>query len=349
MDLANGALRQIVTRLPKIELHRHLEASFRLSTLIEIAIEHNIEMPEYTIEMLRPFVQMMPGEERSPQHFLAKFLTLRQFFCSPEIIRRVTREAIEDAAADNIKYMELRLTPRALSNILNCSFQSVMEWICAEVEAAQALHDIQVRLILSMNRHESVEIGQQVLEVALAFRDRGVVAVDLAGNEQEYSAKPFQDIFHRARVEGLGITIHAGEWAGAQNIRDAVETLYADRIGHGVRVIDDPRLIHWLAEHGTALEICPTSNVDSGVVADWHEHPLPHLYREGVTTTINTDDPLICNITLTDEIIRAIDEMDFTLDDIKRNILNAAQSAFLPPAERAALVSRFRQMLEFDT
>ncbi len=335
-----------IQTLPKIDLHRHLEGSVRLETLVEIAREYDIEMPEYDIELLRPFVQMMPGETRNSQHFLAKFQTLRQFFRSPEIIRRITREAIADAAADHIKYLELRFTPRALSNILQCPFEAVIEWVCATVEEAATAYDIQVRLILSMNRHESVEIGRQVLEAAIAYRNRGIVAVDLAGNEQDFPAAPFRPLFEEAKASGLGVTVHAGEWAGAQNVREAVEHLGADRVGHGVRVVEDPALVDWLIDRGIVLEICPTSNVQSGVVEDWPLHPLSRLFRQGVMTTINTDDPVVSGITLTNEMSRAVEHMAFSMSDVRQNILNAARSAFLPDAERQRLVRRFESWLD---
>lgn len=343
--LLDAALRCALVDMPKIELHRHLEGSVRLDTLVDIAREYDIEMPEYDVEMLRPFVQMMPDETRNSQHFLAKFLTLRQFFRSPEVIRRVTREAVADAAADNIKYLELRFTPRALSNILNCTFEAVIEWVCTEAAAAAADHNIQVRLILSMNRHESVEIGERVLEAALAFRTCGVVAIDLAGNEQDFPAEPFQKVFEKAKTNGLGITIHAGEWAASSNVRAAVEMLHASRIGHGVRSIEDAALCDWLAERNIALEVCPTSNVHSGVVADWSQHPLPGLYQRGILTTINTDDPLVSNITLGDELIRAAEHLSFSFVDIKQHMLNAARVAFLAPEAQAELVQQFEGWL----
>src|SRR5262245_2787778 len=260
--------------MPKIEMHRHLEVSVRLSTLIEIALEYGIEMPEYDVETLRPFVQMMPDEPRNWNHFLGKFQTLRQFYRSPEVIRRVTREVIADAAEDNVKYLELRFTPRALSNIINCSYHEVVSGVCQVAAESAREYDILVRLILSMNRHESVEIGEEVLSAAIDFCNQGVVAVDLAGNEQTFSARPFRSVFERAREAGLGVTIHAGEWGGAENVRDAVEQLGAARVGHGVRLLEDETLLPLLVERGIVLEVCPTSNVQSGVVSGFEAHPL---------------------------------------------------------------------------
>ncbi len=343
--MADDHLRRTMQALPKVELHRHLEGSIRLSTLVEVAQEYSIEMPEYDIELLRPFVQMMPTEAHNSQHFLAKFMTIRQFFLSENVIRRMTREVVTDAALDNIKYFELRFTPRALSNILNCSYEDVLDWVCSEAVATAAQYDIQVRLIVSVNRHESYAIAERTLDAVLAYQNPYIVAFDLAGNESDYAAEPFQPLFERAKNEGLGVTIHAGEWGSADNIRSAVSALRADRIGHGVRAIEDLALCDWLIEHGVILEVCPTSNVHSGAVAHWSQHPLNQLYRYGVITTINTDDPLVSDITLTDELVRAVEFMSFTVEDVKRHMVNAAQAAFLPTVERNNLVSQFELAL----
>ncbi len=343
--MTDDQLRLTMQELPKIELHRHLEGSIRLSTLADVAQEYGIEMPEYDIELLRPFVQMMPSEARNSQHFLAKFMTIRQFFLSGDVIRRMVHEVVEDAAIDNVKYLELRFTPRALSNIIDCAFENVIEWVSTEAVAAAAQYDIQVRLIVSVNRHESIAIAERTLDAVLAYRSPYVVAVDLAGNEEEFPAEPFQPFFERAKDAGLGVTVHAGEWGALENIRSAVTMLKADRIGHGVRAIEDLGLCDWLIERGIVLEICPTSNVHSGAVADWSQHPINQLHHHGVLTTLNTDDPLVSDITLTDEFVRGVELMSLTVNDIKRQTLNAARAAFLPAAERDALVSQFEYAL----
>ncbi len=330
-----------IQNLPKVELHRHLEGSMRIQTLLDIAQKNDRELANLTVEELRPHVQMVPGQAFTSEEFLRKFKTLRQFYNSPETIRRITKEVVEDAAADNVRYMELRFTPRALTNVLHCSYADVMDWVCGTVRKTAAQLDIDVRLIVSMNRHESVEIGEEVLNVAIDHRDQGVVGIDLAGAEASYSCKPFARIFQRARANGLFTTIHAGEWAGPNSVRDAIVELSADRIGHGIRATEDSQCLKLLVERGTVLEVCPTSNLHSGVVTELTKHQLINLYRAGVRTTVNTDDPLISNITLTTELLDVMLDMKFTLDDIKRNILNAAAGAFLPQDERNALVKQF--------
>lgn len=334
-----------IRAMPKIELHRHMEGAIRLETLVDIARAHGIEMPDYEVETLRPFVQMMPEEPTAWENFIAKFKVLRQFFLSPEIIRRITHETIVDAANDNIKYLELRFTPRALSNLINCSLHEVVTWVCDTTAAVAAAHDIEVKLIVSMNRHESLEIGEETLQAALEHRNLGVVGLDLAGIEYGYPAYPFRGIFKKAREAGLGITIHAGEWDGPHSIWDAISSMHVDRIGHGIRVLEDYSLLNILLERGIVLEVCPTSNVVSGVVPDIYSHPLPRLIANGLLTTLNTDDPLVCDVTLSDEMYRAVEYMPLTLEDLKKQTLVAAESAFLPQRERTALVEKFRRLL----
>lgn len=328
--------------LPKIELHRHLEGSMRLETLYAIALENAITLPSLNLETLRTYVQMTPDEPRSPQQFLSKFGVLRQFYRSKAIIQRVTREVITDAADDNIRYMELRFTPKALNNIVNVDYADVIRWVCEATDEASEEHGIKVSLIVSLNRHESLELADQVFAATVICRDEGnpIVGIDLAGREADFPAALFHDLFLRAKDAGLGLTIHAGEWAGADSVRGALE-IYPDRIGHGVRVIEDESLVETVIERGTVLEICPSSNIDSGVYPTLAAHPLARLYERGVKTTINTDDPLVSDITLSDEFARLVTQTSLTLDDIKRHQISAARAAFLPENERETLVRQF--------
>ncbi len=334
-----------IRAMPKIELHRHLEGSVRLSTLVDIANQSGIEMPEYDIETLRPFVQMMPDETRNSQHFLNKFMMLRQFYRSREIIARIAREVVIDAAEDNMRYMEMRFTPKALCNITECPLEEIVPLVCEAANEAAAEHDIIVRHIVSMNRHEDVELGENALRAAIDNQHLGVVGVDLAGDEANYDGLRFRPLFRRARAAGLGVTIHAGEWAGSDSVWNAIGNLGARRVGHGIHVLDDPAMVQVLIDRNITLEVCPSSNILSGVVETMAGHPLTELTRRNVLTTLNTDDPLICNVTLSDEIIRAIDEMGFTLEGIKQMMMRAAESAFLPDDERAALVQEFEGLL----
>jgi adenosine deaminase len=331
-------------RLPKVELHRHLEGSLRLDTMLEIANQHEISLPS-GIALLSRLVQVQDEDSLTFENFLAKFTTLRMFYRSPGVIERITREVIEDAARDNVKYLELRFTPVALSRAERFPLHDVMDWVCESAEKSAAQVGIPVRLIASINRHEAVELAEQVVWLAISHRARNIVAIDLAGNEAEHPALPFLGLFNEARQAGLHITMHAGEWGGPQNIRDAIEKFSADRIGHGVRVLEDEYTTSLARERLTPFEVCLTSNYQTGVVKQLADHPATGMIKAGLNVTLNTDDPSISQITLSNEYRVAREELHFSQETIKQCILAGAQASFLPPGEKDNLVEALTREL----
>lgn len=329
--------------LPKVELHRHLEGSLRLNTLLEIARQYDLALPGG--EKLRSLVQVVDSDPHTSQNFLSKFEILREFYRSPEIIQRVAREVVADAAADNIRYMELRFTPVALSKAAGFPLGEVMDWVIQGVQEAETASDIKTGLIISVNRHESTGLAEQIIQEAIDRRQAGIVGVDLAGDEANYPAAPFKAIFHEARQEGLKSTIHAGEWGPAENVVQAINFFQADRIGHGVRVMEDPQAVELARESGIPFEVCLTSNYQSGVVDDLARHPLQRMIASGLNTTVNTDDPGISQITLGDEYALACEQIGIDLETLKANIVAAAQSAFLSPGARDVLAVSLEEQL----
>lgn len=329
---------ETLRQLPKVDLHRHMEGSLRLETLAEVAREHGVDLPSYDIEQLRPYVQFT---DDAPDFyiFLSKMELLRRFYSAGAAVDRIAYEAVADAANDNIKYLELRFSPagkelrpwEVMSNVVNA------------VRRASRDYSIQVGLLVTVVREFGVRVGEEVLELALAYQDQGIVGLDLAGHEETHSAAPFADIFRRAREAGLHVTIHAGEVGGPDNVREAIELLGAQRIGHGVRAIEDDGVVQLLRDRGIPLEVCPTSNLQTGVTHAFTQHPLRELFHLGVPVTINTDDPSISDTTLTDEYLVTVETMGFSVSEIQQMILNSAQAAFLPPNDKRALVKRFRQ------
>jgi adenosine deaminase len=287
-------------KLPKVELHRHLEGSLRLATMLDIARAHGITVP-INITRLSHLVQVQNGEPFTYENFLAKFTTLRMFYRSPEVIHRVTREAIEDAAKDNVRYLELRFAPVALSRAERFPLDEVIDWVCESAQQAAKEFGIMVRLLASVNRHESAELTEQVAWLAANRIGKGLVGLDLAGNEAEFPIQPFTGIFREAQQAGLCITVHAGEWAGATSVRSALEVLNAERIGHGVRILEDEAVVTLARERGATFEVCVTSNYQSGVVSSLKAHPLLEMMESGLNVTLATDDPSISQITLGDE------------------------------------------------
>jgi adenosine deaminase len=337
-------LQSILAALPKIELHRHLEGSLRLATLAEIAREHKMDPLCRDAEALRPHVQVV---EDSPDFagYLAKFRLLRHFYVDRDVVMRLAYESVADAARDNVRYMELRFSPVALSRVRGFDLQQATDWVVLAVDRAQHDHDIRVHLIATIGREEDAGVARRVAEIAVSALSSGVVGLDLAGDETAWPAARFVEVFRWAKAHGLHITVHAGEAGPASNIREAVEHLGAERIGHGVHAGDDPAVLQMLSERRVALEMCPTSNLHTAAVPALGDHPLSRYQKAGVPVTINTDDPSISNTTLTDEYLAAIRDVGMTLPALRRAILHSAEAAFLPDAERRQMVEWFERTL----
>ncbi|HKI54072.1 MAG TPA: adenosine deaminase [Anaerolineales bacterium] len=331
--------------IPKVELHRHLEGSLRLDTMVEIAKKHGIVIPDDVLR-LSTLVQVQDEDKFTFQNFLSKFNTLRLFYRSPDAIHRITREAVQDAAKDNVKYMELRFTPVALSRAERFPLHDVVDWVIDSTKEAAKEHNVVVKLIASVNRHESAELAEQVAWLAADHVDDGLVALDLAGNEAEFPSEPFYGIFKEAKQAGLHVTIHAGEWGPAKHVKEAINELGADRIGHGVRVLEDESVTTMLKERGTACEVCITSNYQSGVVESLDTHPMVKMLENGINVTINTDDPSISRITLSHEYYAACEDLKMPQPILKERIVAAAQACFLPEDEKEKLVSQLMNDLK---
>lgn len=337
--------------LPKVALHRHLEGSLRVRTMMEVVRSHNIDVED--TGYLRPLVQVEHDEPYTFDNFLSKFGTLRLFYRSPDIIKRITREAIEDAALDNVRYLELRFTPVALTKSEGFSLAQVIDWVTESAQKAQKEFGVIVKLIASVNRHESVKEAAKIIELAATRQEQGIIGVDLAGNEAEFSAKPFEAIFHQAKEAGLGITIHAGEWGGAENVQEAIQLLGADRIGHGIRILENPNIVNLARKHKTTFEVCVTSNHHSGVVSDLQSHPLLKMMLNGLNVTINTDDPSVSQITLSDEYRVVTEKLGLSLVILRERVLAAARASFLPIQEKRDLVRKIssefsEKMIQID-
>jgi len=329
--------------LPKVELHRHLEGSLRVETLAEIGQDHGIR--NTGAHVLGPLVQIGEDEPYTFENFLSKFATLRLFYRSPEVIGRITREAIEDAANDNVRYLELRFTPVALSKAERFPLDQVIDWVIEGAKAGENATGVITRLIASVNRHESPDLAEQVAWLAMERKDKGIVGLDLAGNEAEFPAAPFLGIFREAQQDGLHITIHAGEWAGASNVVEAIESFKAKRVGHGVRIMDDAAAVALANSQETVFEVCLTSNYQSGVVPEKEIHPIVSMMDAGLTTTLNTDDPSVSRITLGEEYRVACEKFGLSLSDLIESNLTAAKAAFLPDDEKDALIKSLKTEL----
>lgn len=328
-------------RMPKIDLHRHLEGSLRLGTLQEVAGEYFPEL----LSTLNQTVQVLPSEPATPENFLAKFRTLRNFYLSLDLIKRFVYECVEDAANDGLVYLELRFCPSALSHFRPDLLPEVIASVVNSAQQASRQFDLPLRLLVCLNRHEPLELAEHIVSNMWPFLSEGIAGVDLAGDELNFSALPFQNLLLDAKNRGLALTVHAGEWGGAENVSEAMNILKANRIGHGVRILESEDAVAEAVDQQIPLEVCLTSNIQSGVYSSLKKHPINKMLEAGLNVTINSDDPQISRITLSSELQLLKQQFGLSLDHIFQAQLASIAASFLPAQHqekiRTCFVQRF--------
>jgi adenosine deaminase len=326
-----------VILIPKVELHRHLEGSVRFDTAWAWA-QRSPTLSALTRDELRARVQFdgNPGYGQ----FLKKFETLRQLYYDRAAIEQVMREAVEDAALDNVRYLELRLSPDHFAAQAQFDLYDTAQLLFRTGQEAAREHGIDVRYLCTITRAYSAATCERIFEIALASREAGVVGFDLAGDETLETGAHVRSLLQRAHLEGMGVSVHAGETGSAQRVWEAIDALFADRIAHGIASIKDARLLAALRERDILLEVCPTSNLHTAAASSAESHPLGALVRAGVSVAIGTDDPSISRVTLSDEFAFATDLMGITQSALPGLVMNAARAAFLPEPERNRLAAR---------
>jgi adenosine deaminase len=331
--------RERLRRLPKAELHCHLDGSVRPETLIELATEYGAPMPRRDPDSLRDY--MRASDVHSLEEYLERFTVTLAVMQTADALERVAYELAEDAAADGVRYIEVRYAP-VLNIRGGLSLGEAVEAPLRGLARAEEDHPIVGRVIVCALRHLDPDTSLQIAELAVDYRLRGVVGFDLAGPEAAYPASHHARAFAYARDHGLACTCHAGEGAGADSVREAVHVCGADRLGHAARLAEDVSLIDYVGEHQIPLEICLTSNVQTGAASSYERHPVRQYFDRGLNVVLNTDNRLMSDTTLTDEYALAADRLRFTLDELSAIALNGFESAFLPLDERHGLIERAR-------
>lgn len=321
-------------QLPKVELHRHLECSLRLSTLCELAPQVGIEIPKTDAELKKALLVTEPM--RDLEAVLKKFLATQAVLHSEEILTRITYEAIEDAVQEGIRILELRYAPTFVQyRHENLSFEMIHQAIVNGVEMAKHL-PIAVGLIAIIQRILPYEIGERVTDFAIDHRDT-FVALDLADNEVGFDAAKFAPLFVKAKKAGLHITVHSGEAdvpGSAEYVRTAIELLGAERIGHGVQIYKSPEMMAFVRDRKIPLELCPTSNWLTNAVPSVATHPFRQLMEAGVPVTINSDDPGVFNIDLVNEYQVLANLHRMTEAEFNHCNDTAASASFIPLATK---------------
>jgi adenosine deaminase len=324
--------------LPLIDLHRHLDGSVRLETILDLGERHGIDLPAHDLEGLRPYVQVT---EAQPDilAFFKKFEWQTRVMVDYDACRRIAFENVEDAHHEGIDYIELRFSPWFMAEAHALEPAGVVEAVVDGVEAGQHATGVRTNLIGILSRTYGPQIAWQELEALLTRRNH-IIALDLAGDEAHFPGTLFEQHFTKARDAGWHVTIHAGEAAGPESIWQAVNALGAERIGHAVRAIEDPRLLDFLAEKQIGIESGLTSNVQTSTVASYDRHPIKQFLERGILATLNTDDPGISAIDLHYEYEVAAPAAGLSPAQIRQAQENALTVAFLSPPEKAALLKK---------
>ena len=330
-------LRELLRRLPKAELHCHLDGSLRPATMLELAREKGVSMPAPDAEALREY--MTVRDAHNLEEYLERFAVTLSVMQSEESLERVAYELAEDAAHDGVRYIEVRYAP-VLNVREGLSLEQAVEAPLRGLARAEREHGIIARVIVTAIRNMSPAVSQELAELAVAYRHRGVVGFDLAGGEMGHPARLHARAFEYARCHDLACTCHAGEGDGADSVRQAVHVCGADRLGHATRLIEDTSLTDYCNDHRIPLEICLTSNVQTRVASSYAMHPFREYFDRGLNVVLNTDNRLMSGVTLTDEYVHASQSLGFTFDELSRVALNGFESCFLPYEERMALVAR---------
>lgn len=330
------------TRLPLTDLHRHLDGNIRAQTILELGQAFNLPLPATTLETLRPHVQVM---ETAPDlvSFLQKLDWGVKVLGSLDACRRVAWENIEDAARSGLHYTELRFSPGYMAMSHNLPIAGVVEAVIDGVTQGCRDFGVEARLIGILSRTFGTAACEAELNALLAHRDK-ITALDLAGDELGFPGSLFLDHFRRARDAGWRITVHAGEAAGPESIWQAIRELGAERIGHGVKAVEDRALMDYLAEHRIGIESCLTSNIQTSTVASLSEHPLATFLNHGILATINTDDPAVQGIDILHEYQHAAPEAGLSPAQIRTAQQNGLEIAFLSAAEKEAIIAKVSQV-----
>lgn len=340
-----------IHQAPKALLHDHLDGGLRPATVVDLAEQTGYtELPTTDVDDLARWFRTQ-AHSGSLVRYLEPFAHTVGVMQTPEALHRVAREAVEDLAADNVVYAEVRFAPE-LHIAEGLTLDEVVEAVLAgfadgEKAAAAAGHPTVVRCLVTAMRHAAR--SREIAELAIRFRDKGVVGFDIAGAEAGYPPTRHLDAFEYMRNNNARFTIHAGEAFGLPSIHEAIAFCGADRLGHGVRIVDDieahpdgtarlGRVANIVRDKRIPLEMCPSSNVQTGAAPSIAEHPFDRLARLRFRVTVNTDNRLMSDTTMTNEMALLVEEFGYGWTDLQRFTINAMKSAFIPFDERLALI-----------
>lgn len=322
---------------PLVELHRHLDGSVRLETILEIGLKNNMDLPGKTLEELRPFVQVTEPKP-SVLSFFEKFKWLTLTMINYDTCSRIAYENVEDAKNEGIDHIELRFSPWFMAEAHHLDPAGVTEAVVDGIQRGREDHHISVNLIGIISRTYGPEVCFKELDALLKQKDH-ITALDLAGDEVNYPADLFVEHFKTARNVGWHSCPHAGESAGPESIWQAINLLGAERIGHAVSAVQDSALMDYLSSNQIGIESNLTSNVQTNTVPDYASHPIKTFLRSGIKASLSTDDPGISAIDINHEYNTAALKAGLSTEEIHQSQKNALECAFLTNFEKESLIS----------
>ncbi|MEA1971767.1 MAG: adenosine deaminase [Candidatus Cloacimonadota bacterium] len=336
--------REFIEKLPKTDLHVHLDGSVRIQTIIDLAKKYKVELPSTNPEKLKKIVSC-DLDCTSLDEYLQGFHITNKVLQFSEALYRAAYELAEDAAKENIRYIEVRYSP-ILHTERGLKLTEISDAVIEGLIDAEKKFNITARVIICGIRNMSPNASLRLAELAIAYKNKGVIGFDLAGAEYNNPAKVHIEAFDLAAKNNLNITIHAGEAYGPKSIHQALHHCSTHRIGHGTRLIEDGELLNYVNDHRIPLEICLKSNLHTKAVTDLSDHPIDLYFSYGLRVTLNTDNRLISDTTLTDEYMLAIEKLGFSYENIKDIVINGFKSSFLPYKEKVRLINAALKEME---
>jgi adenosine deaminase len=327
-------------QLPKAELHVHLDGSLRPETLLELAAEYGRRMPRTDPDELRDYMHVT--DARNLVDYLERFEVTLSVMQTAEALERVAYELAEDLAHENVRYAEVRYSPILLTRE-GLPLTEAVDAPLRGLRRAQEELGIRTALIICGIRNMDPATSRDLADLTVAYKNRGVVAFDLAGAEYNYPAKKHKDAFFTVINKNMAATIHAGEAYGAESIHQALHYCRAHRIGHGTRLFEDRELMEYVRDFRIPIEICLTSNVQTRAVAGFEAHPLRMYFDAGLVLSLNTDNRLMSATTVTEEYWRAHQYLGFSWDDLVEISLMSFDSAFLAWEEKQQLIAAVKE------
>ena len=335
----------LLKKLPKVELHCHLDGCIRLETILDLAQKQKVSLPSSNPGDLKKILSI--GKKRGTlEEYIARFDITLSVMQTPDALKRTAYELIADAASENIRYIEVRYSP-ILHTTKGMTLEDAVISVLDGLKKGEEEFGVISGIIVCGIRHISPESSLKLADLCVRYKNKGVVGFDLAGAEENYPAKDHREAFYMILNHNINATIHAGEAFGPSSIHQAIHYCGAHRIGHGTRLREDIDLMNYVNNHRIALEICLTSNWHTHSVPSLQHHPMKYYYDQGIRVTLNTDNRLISDTTLTKEFALARDLFGFTLHDFREITIVAMKSAFLPHIARRAMIKNIAD--EFET